>query len=169
MAQLTVANRMTPGFPGMMADSNMAKYVRSYANAETVNEIPFGVFVKQGATPNAAIQLDTVATDLAALIGVTVHSHAYHRNIEVGTIGMKPKTTMGVLRRGVIWVMCETAMAVNGPIFIRAVAAGAEVPGAVRVDADTADAFDASGIGRVVYPSSGAGVCQIEFEILLAA
>src|SRR5262252_5527883 len=101
--QTTVAATMTRGFPGMMVDTSDVKSTRSYVSAESSAEIPFGQMLKQGSTDDTALRL-TAATDVNKLIGILVHSHAYAQDQELGTTGLKPKTTLGVLDKGVIWV-----------------------------------------------------------------
>lgn len=139
--QSTVSS-MQPGFPGLVADTDLGKKTVTRVSEEATAEIPFGVFVAEGtATDQAAL----LAANTDVLAGVVVHSHAYAKPDELGDTGLKPKVTLGCLTRGTIWVLVESTLPVKGDeVHVRAVAAGSEVAGAVRVAKDGTDTIDAT-------------------------
>jgi hypothetical protein len=160
MAQLTYANNISPGFPGMKVDL-VDDYVRSYVNAEATAEIPFGVAVAQGASDDACI----LATGAGVTwVGVALHSNNYDPTYDLGTVGIKPKKTVGALVFGTVWVLVENAVTVNSRVFIRHTAgAGGTQKGAFRGDADTATAIEARGC-RYLTAAAGGGVAQVQVD-----
>ena len=162
-APQTSVSSMARGFAGLVSDSSRDSNVRSYVSEEASAEIPFGTFVKQGAADNGALKM-TAQTD-ATIIGLVVHSHAYAKDTELGDTGLKPGVTLSVLTRGRAFVLCEQAVTPATPVFIRGVAAGAEVAGSVRSDADVNDAVDASAWARFLETTTGAGFAEIEFDV----
>lgn len=106
MPQTSVLDSPAVGFAGMLVDSSESD-VASYVNEEASAEIPFGVMVQQGTLDTDAL-LVAVQTDIP--IGVVVHSHAYAKDDELGTTGLKPNVTLGILKRGVIWVTAVDAV-----------------------------------------------------------
>lgn len=165
MPQTSVASEVSRGFPGMIADSNMNKDVRSYANAEASAEIPFGTMVKHdGTSETKAVKL-TATTDKPIFCGIVTHSHAYARPQEVGDTGLKPKTTLGCMWKGTIWVPVEDAVDPSKKVYCRAVATGDEQAGAFRGSADGSDTIDCSNFARWVSATTGAGVAQLKFDL----
>ena len=99
------------------------------------------------------------------LLGVHVHGHAYHQPEQVGDVGVKPKTTIGVMHRGTIWVVTEgTAPTKLDEVHVRAEASGNEVAGAFRATADGTDTYDLSDFctwtGRV-----GTNIAELEVDL----
>lgn len=66
---------------------------------------------------------------------------------------------------GKIWVPCETAMAVDGPIFVRK--SGTGIIGALRNDADGGAAIDFSSKAAVVSAGAAGKTCKIKIHIPL--
>lgn len=160
--QTAVANNMGEGLPGLIADSSFKKNVRSYANEEASAEIPFGVAVGQGLNDDGCLLL-AATTD--KIIGVATRSHAYEVDRELGDIGLKPGATVGVLDHGQVWVHVETAVTPKSDVYIRAVAAGAEKPGAFRASADGTDTINASKWCRFLTSTAGAGYAVVSFDV----
>lgn len=163
MPQTSVSAAMTEAFQGMLGDASYHKHVESYVNEESSAEIPFGVFVKRGTAANTAIKLTATSDELE---GVVVHSHAYDKDNELGTTGLKPKVTMGVLARGRIWVPVEEAVTPASSVLVRAVATGSEVAGACRDTADGSDCIDISKYARFLTSTSGAGIALLEYDVI---
>lgn len=116
MSQQSVKAQLDLPFPGVLADVTFWKDVTSYVNNDAV-EIPFGVMVVEAAGDKLAV-LPSSAADTP--LGVTVHSHAYERELELGDTGLLPEITMGVLARGRIFVRPETlAAATTDPVHMR--------------------------------------------------
>lgn len=105
-AQTTVSTDPAVAFAGMQGDSGNNR-VRSYVNEEASAEMAFGVMLKQGTADNDALLL-AVQTD--RMIGVLVHSHAYNKDNELGTTGVKPNVSIGVLTHGWVWVEVTEAV-----------------------------------------------------------
>ncbi len=159
MAQLSVASETNRGFPGMIADSGLNKDVRSYASGEASVEIPFGVMVAQGDTDDKCISAE--GKGIADFVGVVVHSNAYARPQEHGEVGLKPKTTIGAMVKGTIWVPVEDAIAIGDPVYVRVTAAAEKTVGAFSGTAGV----DISVCARWVTSTTGAGVAQLKFDI----
>lgn len=162
--QTSVSETMTQAYMGMLADSGYDKYVRSYVNEEASDEMPFGVVVQQGTADNQCLLLNAI-TD--KLIGITVHSHAYDKDNELGTTGLKQYATVGVARRGRVWCYAEEAVTPASAPLVRAVAAGVEVPGHFRDSADAADLIDVSAFCRFLTSTTGAGLVLVEFDFAM--
>lgn len=160
MPQTSVSLAMAVAFDGMQVDGGECR-IESYVSEEAADEIPFGVCVKQGTADDQCLKL-TAITD--KLIGITVHSHAYQKDVEIGTTGVKPKMTLGVAVRGQLWVPVEEAVTPASDVHVRAVAAGAEVAGAFRDTADGADTIDISAFARFKSTTTGAGRAILEFD-----
>lgn len=70
-----------------------------------------------------------------------------------------------VLNRGRGWVVCETAMVADGPIYVRR--AGAGIIGAVRNAADGGNTLDISTIATVDTGGRAGRTCKVKFNIPL--
>ncbi len=170
-AQQTSVAAKAPAFAGMRSDASRDTNARSYTNEEASAEIPFGTFVGAGAT-----NLETGMLQLAATadrkLGVLVNSMAFVPDVEVGDNGLKPKMTGSVDSRGRAWVLCEGDVTPADHVFIRCVFTPPEVPGSVRLDADTADAVDASPwarfLGSNVTGSDGNNIVEVEWDVAAA-
>jgi hypothetical protein len=152
MAQLTYPTDMTNAFPGMLADSKQENDVLSRA-WENATSQPHGTVIGVGTLPEE--QADVLADAAGAILGVIVHTHAE----EVGSDDQNLVDTnrmANVLRQGRIFVELEDAMAAGDAVFVRVAAgAGGTVLGAIRSDADTATAREATGI--ILLTGGGAG------------
>lgn len=164
MPQTSVTVGMTRAFAGMLGDVAYSKNCQSYVNSEASAEIPFGVMVGQGATDDTCLKLAAI-TD--KMIGIVAHSHAYNKDNELGTTGLKPKVTVDVLKKGTIWVPVEEAVTPASAVLVRAVAAGAEVAGAFRDTADASDLIDCSAFARYLTTTTGAGFALLEFDMTM--
>lgn len=169
MSQLSYAEQ-AQAFAGMLADLSRGHQIDTMVQGEVSAEIAFGRFVVVSAAQSgngspAVAKLPAAAGDDFANGGVVVHSHVYDTYRDLGTTGIKPKQLMAVMRRGRVWVECEEAMGKADQIFVRHTAgAGGSIVGKIRNDADTASAILIPG-ARVVQPTTGAGLCQIEVDM----
>lgn len=113
--------------------------------------IGFGLFVTDdNEDPNALpykARVPIAATDITTVgkgLGFTIHTHnveqSYPYSTSVGGTGYALESAMNILRRGHIYLRPETAVTPGQQVYVRFVAAGTERLGAVRNDADTADA-----------------------------
>lgn len=162
----TAVSQSTAGvFAGMLADAKDVE-VDSFVSEEASAEIPFGVMVQQGTADNGALKLATSSASMAGkLVGVVVHSHAYAKDTELGSTGLKPKTTLKVLTRGRIWVQVEEAVTPLSPVKVRAVATGGEVAGAFRDTADSTDCVDISKFARYLTTAGAAGFAILDLDM----
>lgn len=136
--------------------------VDSFVSEEVSAEIPFGVMVKRGAAVGGALKL-TAITDVLA--GIVCHSHSYAKPEELGDVGLKPKVSLSVLRRGDIWVHVEEAVTPASSVFVRAVVAGNEVAGDFRDTADATDLIDCSAFAEFLGSTAGAGLVLVRVDM----
>jgi hypothetical protein len=170
MSQKTYLNAPVGLGAGMLADDGLTD--KGSLKNTTGATIPFGVFVAQGATDLSCKRIDSVANNV---IGVVIHSHNENSSylqfpstaVPFGETsgdvqaGVPDKSMVSVLKKGRIYVQCETACAIGGKVFVRAIAAGAEVLGAARNDTDSGDAFELKG-ARFASTLSAAGYALVE-------
>jgi len=144
----------------------------SMVNREASAEMDFGLAVvwevPEGGTEDAGALAPDAIDEIVA--GILVHSHAYAKPDQLGDDGVKPGEKLSVMRKGKIWVKPEDAVAPGDRLFIRAVVAGGEREGAVRMSADSTDCIDSTGQG-VFLTSAGAGelaLLEVDFTNLAA-
>ncbi len=141
---LNYAYEMNKAFPGMLADLQN-KQATSHVQGEASAEIPFGAGIIAGVASTVIGTPDPCLLPVdvnSRLIGVALHSHAYQSDIQLGTVGMKPKVMVSNLRKGRVYVLWEGGAVARGAnIYCRAVAGVGEQKGAFRQDADGSDAF----------------------------
>lgn len=132
--------------------------VESYLNDEGA-DIPAGIAVVEKALGTADLFDSTNDT----LLGIVVNSYARDPDDLDGLDVIKDGGAMNVLTEGTIWVVVEEAVAVTDPVYCRFSAAGEEVLGAFRTDADTSDAREVKG-ARFLTETSGAGIALLKFS-----
>lgn len=138
--------------------------VRVSINKESAASMPFGYAVCFD-TGNGVLNPDATSDKIK---GITVHSHAYSQEaLGTGTAGagtavkgVLPGNFTDVLVRGQIWVKVEEAVVAGDRLFIRAVATGAEVEGAIRKSADGTDCIDSANQG-VFMTAASAGALAL--------
>lgn len=135
--QTTYLVASPPAWPGM--DFNHALNSHTSAiQAEGSVEIPFGIFVARASStdhlgkPKALLL--AAATDF--VLGAVIHQHTYNPETDLGAAGLKPKTVMDVRTSGALWVLCEQAVTVTDPVYVRFAAGAGTQKGAVRKTAD---------------------------------
>lgn len=161
IAQSSIA-AMTRAYAGMLSDSSRDTNKRSYTSEEASDEIPFGVFVGQGADDDGMLKLATIADKV---IGVLILPNGHAKDTEVGDTGLKSKMTGNVLSRGRCFVHVEEAVTPASLAKIRGIAVGAEKAGALRDTADASDLIVASSWVRFLGTTTGAGIVEIEFDV----
>jgi hypothetical protein len=170
--QTSVADAMTIGFPGLLADGTNLKNCDSKYNAEASAELPWGCGVVRHSSDedNAVVKPHTSAAAAAPLFaGVLAHSHDYAPDIEVGTTGPKSKVTCSVLTHGRIYVLPEENVTPGDAVRMRVVTAGAEVAGKFRTTADGTDCINLSKIARWVTTGSSTVPAILEIDLTGAA
>lgn len=138
---------------------------RSYTSQESSAEIPFGVCVVLASNEDEGCQLPDGSGDVP--LGVVVRSEAYARGTELGDTGLKPATTMGVLRKGTIWVATEDAVDPGDAVRVRKVAGVGEQLGKFRASADSTDCSVLTG-ATWLTSTSGAGIALLEVDMTAA-
>jgi hypothetical protein len=105
-------------------------------------DIGLGLVVRTGSTQDLAVA-PVVGTTAIQFLGVTERSLMAQVNTGIGTEvdHFEPGTKMSVLRTGDIWVVAEEAVTFGAQVFVRIVATGTELAGAVRSDVDGTDAI----------------------------
>jgi len=157
-------------FAGMLADI-AGNDVVCFKNKESTASMPFGYAVCfEGSTDDKGALNPDATTD--KICGITLHSHAYADSaLGLGTAGagtavkgVLPGNTTNVIRKGRVWVIAEEAVVPGDRLFIRVVAAGAEVEGALRKSADASDCIDSSSQGVWLSTASAGGVALLEVD-----
>lgn len=141
------------------------------ANKESTASMPFGRFVcYERSTDDFGMLNPDATTD--KLAGVTIHSYDYASDqLGLGTagagtaeLGVLPANKVNVLKGGIVLVPCEEDTVPGDPVFVRVVATGAEVEGAVRKSADASDCIDLT--GKAEFLSSRVnGMCWIRVNL----
>lgn len=159
MPQTSIAP-MQAGFAGMNGDSTNSE-ADSYVSEEVSAEIPFGVMVAQGTSVSGA---KLFASNADKMIGVNQHNHYYHNPSEIGLVGIKPKATMAIKKRGKVWVTVDEAVTPASPVRVRATGATA---GTFRTSAVAGQTVNMSSFARFLTSTTGAGVVLLEFDITM--
>lgn len=168
----TSYSEMPRAFEGQLADIRENE-VDSYTQGEASAEIPFGVAVAEGTagTPASGIPNECInMVDANSVVaGAVVHSHAYNRETQLGTTGIKPDQQVSVLRRGRIYMRHEGAVSKGAAAFVRHTAGGGgSVKGVLRADADTATAVLCRGlIFAETKASLGDGLVLVDVDMTL--
>lgn len=161
--QTSVSSRMAVGFPGLISDASRNTNLISGTSEEASAEIPYGVFVGEGADRNGMLLLAAITDRVKGLL---VYSSAAAKPNELGDSGLKSGITGSVMTAGRAFVYVEEAVTRASKVLIRCIAAGAEKAGATRDTADASDLLDASAWCRFVEDSTGAGFVEVEFNVV---
>jgi hypothetical protein len=162
MAQTSYSTTMVKAFAGMLADTG-GNDVASAVQSEASLEVPFGGFVAFGASDGAAI---LPAASSAKLLGCLVHDHTYEPGTNMGTVGVKPKNMLSVLRKGRIWVTPETAVAPGDRLHVRyAAGAGGSQLGACRNAAVASETLDCTTQGVFLTTASAGQLAILEIDM----
>lgn len=125
MAQTSYNIDPAVGYAGQLASTDYS------SNAFKVegSGVTWGLAVTQG---TAADQVKALADATSNVVGFVMQHHTAD--------GKTPdEDVVNVLHRGELWVTTEDAATAGGSVFVRAVAAGTEVKGAVRASKDSSD------------------------------
>ena len=144
MSQTEYTQEPEKAFQGLLADTKEADILtRAFEGA---GGSPFGVAFEPGSDP--AVQVIPTAGTGFDLVGVGIHRTNRNNLGLTSDLGISDKDTVGVLRKGRIWVPIEQAVTPHSsPVFIRhTVNGGLDQLGAFRIDADTANADDFSAV-----------------------
>ena len=121
-----------------------------------------GIVVVQGGTNDRGIIRPAGTGGIVA--GVVMWQENVDNQALAGEEVWPVNSAVPLVETGDVVCYGEVAMAKDDPVFFRHTAAGAEVLGAIRNDADTADADEITA-ARVKYPSTGAGPVVITMNL----
>lgn len=142
--QIAVGYTPPLGIEGQAADNGKCD-TRSYAAGVDITN---GRFVVMGST-DGRCKLPTATGEITdgKLLGISGYDPMKMVNWPAGTTVPYPQgTTVPVIRKGVVWVRVEEAVAPGDPVFVRfAAGAGGTALGAARKSADTATAVQCPG------------------------
>lgn len=158
--QTSVVVQQAVAFAGLAADTASMRDAKSYTNAEASAEIPFGLLVIQGTAADEA-KIPSAQADVG--VGIVLHSHAYQKDNELGTTGLKPKVVMSALTRGRVWVTTDEAITLASLPRVRMSGAGA---GTFRATASAGVTKALNGCRFVSASTATPGIAQLEFDIL---
>ena len=175
MPQNTVIGIYTPAFVGMEPDGsrNSYNYV-TRVSAEPVNQIPFGVCVKEGALPG--VNCLNLAGQAGVLIGIIPFADAYQVGKELGTIvdangnlGLLPLVDVSIKERGRLYVQIDEDCAAGQAVKVRTAPVGAGVgPGCFRKTAVATNTLDLSKFCKWIgtnLAANGWGLLQFDFTM----
>lgn len=145
-AQTDYSETMAIGFAGML-DPHHPYSIKTMRNDEASAEIPFGVAVAYQDRTADGTSAELVAATSDIVPGILLHQYIYD-STQLGDDGVLPDATLSVLRQGRVLVIAEEAVDVGDPMFVRAVATGAELNGALAMQADASDMIDMTGRGQ---------------------
>ncbi len=168
--QTSVSESTAIAFAGMLADTSN-KRTQSKYNEEASAEMPFGVMLCRGTDEdNGALLLNTSAASMVGkFVGISLHSHAYAKDTELGDTGLKSKVSLDVLTQGRCYVQPEDTVTPGDPVRVRVVVAGSEVKGAfLTTDDGSADCVDVSGFCRWVTSGSSTVPAVVEIDLTFA-
>jgi hypothetical protein len=155
---------MTKAVEGALVNGHSDQYIISAANVAAASFFGRACLAVTG-FGDRFVQPTTAA---GVFIGILVHSHAVEQSqVTAGAAGLPVNKTGGVLRRGRIWVVTETAITdITVGVFYRHTTSGAlpEALGRFRVDADTADATQVTA-ARWLGTASAGGLVQLEINL----
>lgn len=136
--------------------------IAAFFSEENSAEIPFGTAVKRGTAYNGALQ-PTAESDV--IIGFVVRDHAYAEG-ELGATGVKPAAPLSVMRRGRMWVQCDSGCTAGDALWVRAVATTGQRLGAPEDADDSTDTVSAITQGTWRTTASAGEVALLEFDFV---
>lgn len=162
MSQTTYSTQPGESYAGMLGDSKETDIIsRALGGAANVE---FGVMLAYGANPTKECAPVADAGALKSLAGVAVHKHTPDRASLTDDEGIVPDSMVDLLRKGRVWVSVEQAVTPGDSVYVRMVAAGAEVKGHFRKDADGADAIEIVGASWQ-STTTGAGIALLDLNL----
>ncbi len=162
MSQTSITSKMDAAYAGMMRDDNYDNFTVPGISEEVALETPFGVAVARG-TVDDGVKLPAAAN--AKIKGVVRHSHHYDKTSELGTIGLKPKTLMNVLRKGRIYVTVEENVAPGDRAHIRyAAGAGGTQLGAFRKSSVVNETLDLTTCAEFQTTALAGGIAVVDVD-----
>ncbi len=146
MTQTVFTQEPNRAFQGMLESSEEARIITRAL--DLVAGAPFGIALEPGSDP--ATQVEPTSGDNFNLVGVGAHRHNRQTLNQALDLGISDGETVDVVREGRLWVPIEQAVTpFSSPVFIRhTVNGGLDQLGAFRIDLDTDNADDHSGVAE---------------------
>lgn len=164
MSQTTVSTDIPTALEGALVYTPAELTISRFAKTA----MPFGrVMVWKVASGAESCDLPTLTTDLSSgrQLGIGVWDPAKEPN---PALGYNAGQMVQIVRRGYVWMLCETAAQEGDNCFVRfALVSGtgsAPAIGKVRNNVDTADAVAVPGI-RFASTIAAAGLVQVEINL----
>lgn len=154
-----IVRTQTLAFADVGGDTFTSTYEASYF-------VSLVIPAQAGTGGTTKIGLDTnVSLDGGDVLGVSVHTHkALISPSSSDNENYEDEDVMPVLTRGRIYVKCETSFRAGDVPYVRLIAAGAEVYGAIRAhDSDAGDAFPWTK-ARIITSGSANGFALLEIN-----
>ena len=148
MPQTSYTNRPEIGLPGQLFGTERPKLLTKQAEGN----LPFGIAVTYG-TAEKEVAAPSSGSDV--IIGVVVRNMDKNTSHLSGTNQVEDGALHPVICEGMVYVEVEDAVTAGGQVFVRHTAAGAEVLGAFRSDADTSDAAALAGARYITSADAG--------------
>jgi len=160
MAQSTYSSSRAIGYEGALADQKGSD-IHYMRNDEASAEMRFGHAVKfDSATDESSAKILTATSETVA--GIVMKDS--YESAQLGDAGPVAGQSLSVIRKGRIYARCEDGCSVGDRLFIRAVATGAENPGALRAAADGTDCIDSQGQGQWMTSAAAGEIAVLDFD-----
>lgn len=163
------------GLPGEACDAAAHKdeVTRTYLQEEVSAAIPFGTLLKLGTVTagdngTSGAKLPTAKTDKP--IGFTRRALAYNYGTELTEAGLLPKTHIGLMEKGGMWVMPAEDMAPGDAVHWQVISHSGKLPGQITKTDDGVNSIDISKFAQVRMaggPTSGQPI-KLTFDFVNA-
>jgi hypothetical protein len=162
MSQTTHNTAPAVAVPGQIVDTSAVRDVQTAIIDSTNGVVPYGAFVRILTAPAAGqrpvVELPNATGEITGDSGFGFV--VYDPSREQPGAGFATGTVVSILTRGRIWVTSEQAVsAVAAPAFVRF---STGTLGAVRIDADTANAVALPG-AHLMTTCGAAGLTELEY------
>jgi hypothetical protein len=160
MSQTSYSDTQAIAFAGQL-QGIAGQQVDTGVSEEASAEIPYGVGVARGTAADGVLLPTNVN---AKMRGVVIHSHNQEPSIALGTVGLKPRSCFGVLRRGRVALLVEEAVVAGDRGFVRF--AGTGQKGAWRKSAVTNETIDLTAQVEFVTAAGANGLAFADVDFI---
>ncbi len=164
MSQTTYVQRLTESIPGRLSCPLQDADIDSKINALAM---PAGVFVARDGADDA-VKVPAAAGDVTTTgCGFVLKDFTTGKPVAQSAVDYDAKAGVSVMRRGRMWVLCETASTYGAQVFVRITSDGASNTqlGKVRNDADVSGSARATALpGCRFIRTAAAGLTEIEYS-----
>lgn len=166
MSQTSYSYDLRSGFAGLIADTGH----RDIVSRVSLADMPYGVLGVMGVLPDSEVKLPASSGDVTGskVLGVVVSQHTQESQYPGGSTPsfIPASQTVGLMRKGRIWVNVEEAVVAGDQPFVRFAAGSFSQLGAFRKSADTATAVALPNARYVTSQATIGGVAVVELEIV---